>query len=93
MVTRALLDWHNYKYFPYEYKFGIREIKGILPDSKILRKKRFSSGSINFDREEVKFILDKILNSNNIDKLKKYLSIEFKNYQPPKTYIKVSRTI
>jgi|TARA_Y100000031_G_scaffold134679_1_gene157362 FlaA1/EpsC-like NDP-sugar epimerase len=41
----------------------------------------------------VKFILDKILNSNNIDKLKKYLSIEFKNYQPPKKYIKVSRTI
>ena len=27
--------------------------------SKILRKKRFASGSINFDREEVKFILDK----------------------------------
>ena len=41
----------------------------------------------------VKFILDEILNSNNIDKLKKYLSIEFKNYQPPKKYIKVSRTI
>ena len=41
----------------------------------------------------VKFILDKILNSNNIDKLKKYLSIEFKNYQPPKKYTKVSRTI
>ena len=41
----------------------------------------------------VKFILDKILNINNIDKLKKYLSTEFKNYQPPKKYIKVSRTI
>ena len=27
--------------------------------SKILREKRFSSGSINFDRQEVKFILDK----------------------------------
>ena len=33
--------------------------------SKTLRKKRFSSGSINFDREEVKFILDK--NNNPID--------------------------
>ena len=41
----------------------------------------------------VKFILNKILNSNNIDKLKKYLSAEFKNYQPPKKYIEVSRTI
>jgi FlaA1/EpsC-like NDP-sugar epimerase len=41
----------------------------------------------------VKFILDKILNSNNIDNLKKYLSIQFKNYRPPKKYIKVSRTI
>jgi len=41
----------------------------------------------------VKFILDKILNSDNINKLKKYLSIEFKNYRPPKKYIKVSRTI
>jgi len=41
----------------------------------------------------VKFILDKILNSNNIDKIKKYLSIEFKNYQPPKKYIKLSRII
>ncbi len=38
-------------------------------------------------------ILDKILKSNDIDKLKKYLSIKFKNYQPPKKYIKVSRTI
>ena len=33
--------------------------------SKILRKKRFSSGSINFDRQEVKFILDK--DNNPID--------------------------
>ncbi len=41
----------------------------------------------------VKLILEKILNSNNIDKLKKYLSKEFKNYHPPKKYIKVSRTI
>ena len=43
----------------------------------------------------VKFILDKILSSNNIDRLKKYLSKEFtkKNYQPPKKYTKVSRTI
>jgi FlaA1/EpsC-like NDP-sugar epimerase len=45
------------------------------------------------NNRRVKFILDKILNINNIDKLKKYLSIEFKNYQPPKKYIKVSRTI
>ena len=42
---------------------------------------------------KVKFILKKILNSNNVDKLKKYLSKEFKNYRPPKKYIKVSRTI
>ena len=33
--------------------------------SKILREKRFSSGSINFDRQEVKFILDK--DKNPID--------------------------
>ena len=38
-------------------------------------------------------ILDKILKSNDIDKLKKYLSIKFKNYHPPRKYIKVSRTI
>ena len=41
----------------------------------------------------VKFILDKILNSNNVNKLRTYLSKEFKNYQPPKKYIKVSKTI
>jgi FlaA1/EpsC-like NDP-sugar epimerase len=45
------------------------------------------------NNRRVKFILDQILNINNIDKLKKYLSIEFKNYQPPKKYIKISRTI
>ena len=38
-------------------------------------------------------ILDKILKSTDINKLKKYLSIKFKNYQPPKKYIKLSRTI
>ena len=38
-------------------------------------------------------ILNKILKSTNINKLKKYLSIKFKNYQPPKKYIKVSQTI
>ena len=38
-------------------------------------------------------ILDKILKSKDVKKLKKYLSIKFKNYQPPKKYIKVSRTI
>ena len=42
---------------------------------------------------KVKDILDKILNSNNINKLKKYLSMEFKNYKPPKKFIKVSKTI
>ena len=42
---------------------------------------------------KIKFILDKILNSNNVNKLRKYLSKEFKNYQPPKKFIKVSRTI
>lgn len=41
----------------------------------------------------VKFILDKILNSNNVNKLRTYLSKEFKNYQPPKKYIRVSKTI
>ena len=41
----------------------------------------------------VKSILEKILNSNNVDKLKKYLSMKFENYQPPKKYIKVSKTI
>ena len=41
----------------------------------------------------VRLILGKILKSNNIDKLKKYLSTEFKKYQPPKKYIKVSRKI
>ena len=34
--------------------------------SKILRKKRFSSGSINFDRQEVKFILDKDNNPTDV---------------------------
>ena len=49
--------------------------------SKKLRKKRFSSGSINFNREEVKFILDKnnnpldIIFKNNIDT--NYLIEEF----------------
>ena len=38
-------------------------------------------------------ILDKILKSADINKLKKYLSIKFKNYQPPKKYIKLSQTI
>ena len=38
-------------------------------------------------------ILDKILKFADINKLKKYLSIKFKNYQPPKKYTKVSRTI
>ena len=38
-------------------------------------------------------ILDKMLKINDIDKLKKYLSIKFKNYRPPKKYIKISRTI
>ena len=41
----------------------------------------------------VKFILNKIIKSNNINELKKYLSKEFKNYKPPKEYIKVSKTI
>ncbi len=41
----------------------------------------------------VKLILDKILNINNINKLKKFLSEEFRNYQPPRKYIKISRTI
>lgn len=38
-------------------------------------------------------ILDKILKSNDINKLKKYLSIKFQDFQPPKKYMKVSRTI
>ena len=42
---------------------------------------------------KLKFILDKILNFNNINKLKKYLSKEFKDYEPPKKYAKISRTI
>lgn len=41
----------------------------------------------------VENVLDKILKSSDINKLKKYLSIKFKNYQPPKKFIKVSRTI
>lgn len=39
------------------------------------------------------YILDKILKSTDVNKLKKYLSIKFKNYQPPKKYINISRTI
>lgn len=38
-------------------------------------------------------ILDKILKIEKINKLKKYLSKEFKNYNPPKNYIKISDTI
>ena len=34
--------------------------------SKILRKKRFSSGSINFDRQDIKFVLDKNNNPTDI---------------------------
>tara|TARA_B000000532_G_scaffold244230_1_gene243256 strand:- start:158 stop:2284 length:2127 start_codon:yes stop_codon:yes gene_type:complete len=44
---------NNKKGLFYEELFILNKI------SKILRKKRFASGSINFDREEVKFILDK----------------------------------
>ena len=46
-----------------------------------------------FYDNNIDYILDKILKSNDIDKLKKYLSLKFKSYQPPKKYIKVSRTI
>lgn len=38
-------------------------------------------------------ILDKILKSNDIGRLKKYLSIKFKNYRPPKKTFKLSQTI
>ena len=38
-------------------------------------------------------ILDKILKIKDIVKLKKYLSIKFKNYQPLEKYIKISQTI
>ena len=43
--------------------------------------------------KRVKLILDKILASNDINNLKKYLSLKFKNYQPPKKFINLSQTI
>ena len=65
---------HSDKRFTYQDAQDIIDNKkGLFSDellildkiSKKLREKRFSSGSINFDREEVKFILDK--NNNPTD--------------------------
>lgn len=38
MIRKAVLDWHDYNYYPYEYELGIREIKGISNNLKIFRK-------------------------------------------------------
>ena len=65
---------HSDKRFTYQDAQDIiNNKKGIFSEellilyklSKILREKRFSTGSINFDRKEVKFILDK--DNNPID--------------------------
>ena len=65
---------HSNKRFSYEEaqevinnKKGLffEELNVLNKLSKILRKKRFNSGSINFEREEIKFILDN--NQNPID--------------------------
>ena len=65
---------HSDKRFTYQDAQNIiDDKKGLFSEellildklSKILREKRFSSGSINFDRQEVKFILDK--DKNPID--------------------------
>ena len=65
---------HSNKRFSYEEaqevinnKKGLffEELNVLNKLSKILRKKRFDSGSINFEREEIKFILDN--NQNPID--------------------------
>ena len=65
---------HSNKRFSYEEaqevinnKKGLffEELNVLNKLSKILRKKRFNTGSINFEREETKFILDK--NQNPID--------------------------
>ena len=42
---------------------------------------------------KIKNIFKKILNFHNVNKLKKYLSKEFKEYKPPKKYAKISQTI
>jgi ribonuclease R len=65
---------HSDKRFTYQDAQDIiNNKKGVFSEellilyklSKILREKRFSTGSINFDRQEVKFILDK--DNNPID--------------------------
>ena len=66
---------HSDKRFTYQDAQDIIDNKkGLFSDellildkiSKKLREKRFSSGSINFDREEVKFILDKNNNPTEV---------------------------
>jgi len=66
---------HSDKRFTYQDAQDIIDNKkGLFSDellildkiSKKLREKRFSSGSINFDREEVKFILDKDNNPTDV---------------------------
>jgi len=65
---------HSDKRFTYQDAQDIiNNKKGVFSEellilyklSKVLREKRFSTGSINFDRQEVKFILDK--DNNPID--------------------------
>jgi ribonuclease R len=66
---------HSDKRFTYkdaqdiiDNKKGLFSYELLILDklSKKLREKRFSSGSINFDREEVKFILDKDNNPTDV---------------------------
>lgn len=37
-MQKATLDWHDYNYYPYEYELGIREIKGISNNPRVLRR-------------------------------------------------------
>ncbi len=46
----------------------------------------------NYDKS-IKLNLKKIIKTNDIGKLKVFLSNKFQNYSPPKKYIKISRTI
>tara|TARA_Y100001958_G_C21171143_1_gene502886 strand:+ start:88 stop:1248 length:1161 start_codon:yes stop_codon:yes gene_type:complete len=67
----------------------------VSKQEKILEDVDKSICKIDLPKYNIKFklILKKILNFHNIDKLKKYLSKEFKEYKPPKKYVKISQTI
>ena len=69
--------------------------KFIENDEVILIDRDKSVCKINLPKYEnrVELILDKISKFKDVVKLKKYISKEFKNYKPPKSYHNISKTI